>query len=205
MARGEPAAAAGGGGAARDAGGPAHRALPAHPAAAPGIHVHHVPALRAHHRGNRRARHAYSPPGSRGQPLPPAPPVRGVLASIHCCSSMDGENQRTWARVARCRTVGFGLWSHFARRTRVPSMAQKFAVASYRRHSCMAFALRSRYLMMGRFCFYMAVDAAYCCFHACWPTFLGLCHGAVIHPPFRPGPIRGIPFGLLLHVRPISF
>jgi len=87
--RGEPAAAAGGGGAARDAGGPAHRALPAHPAAAPGIRAHHVPALRAHHRGNGRARRAYSPPGSRGQPLPPAPPVRGVLASIHCCSSRE--------------------------------------------------------------------------------------------------------------------
>ena len=86
--RGEPAAAAGGGGAARDAGGPAHRALPALPAAAPGIRAHHVPALRAHHRRDRRALRAYASPGrgrsrSRGQqPLPPAPPFRGVLASF---------------------------------------------------------------------------------------------------------------------------
>ena len=72
---GEPEAAAGGGGAARHAGGPAHRALPAHPAAAPGVRAHHVPALRAHHGGHDddgRPRRAHPPPGgSGGEPLPP--------------------------------------------------------------------------------------------------------------------------------------
>lgn len=79
--RGEPAAAAGGGGAARAAGGPAHRALPAHPAAAPGVRAQHVPALRAHHRGNGCARRAHPSPGGRGEPLPPAAPLRGVLGA----------------------------------------------------------------------------------------------------------------------------
>jgi hypothetical protein len=71
---------AGGGGAPRDAGGPAHGALPAHPAAPPGVRAHHVPALRAHHRGHGSpCRRADRSPATGGVLIPPVPLLRGVL------------------------------------------------------------------------------------------------------------------------------